>query len=258
MTGEDGAVLYPVLKGLSQGDMIVNSGSFLVDAETRLNPAAGSIYFGGSGGSQVTRSSVTNVRPTTPEDPDAKIVTSLAKLPAEDRKLAETQRFCPILTANRLGVMGVPAKITIKGQPVFLCCNGCKEKAFADPDATLATVESLKAKAVSEAGTPETAAAETTAEADKDPELQAALAELSPEDRRLAEAQRFCAVLNDNRLGSMGAPFKVMVEGQPVFLCCEGCKEKALANPKETLSKAGQLKGRYAQRHEAQDGLHRE
>jgi hypothetical protein len=56
----------------------------------------------------------------------------------------------------------------------------------------------------------------------------------------------------------MGAPFKVMVEGQPVFLCCEGCKEKALANPKETLSKASQLKGRYAQRHDAQDILHRE
>jgi membrane fusion protein, copper/silver efflux system len=258
MTGDDGAVLYPVLNGLSQGDMIVDSGSFLVDAETRLNPAAGSIYFGGSGGSQVTRSSVTNVRPTTPEDPEAKIVASLAKLQSDDRKLAEAQRFCPILTANRLGVMGVPVKISIKGQPVFLCCNGCKEKAFADPDGTLATVESLKAKAVSEAGPPETKASETTAEVNKDSDIQAALAELSPEDRRLAEAQRFCAVLNSNRLGSMGAPFKLMVEGQPVFLCCEGCKEKALANPKETLSNASQLKVRYAARDAAHDSLHRE
>ena len=46
---------------------MVTNGSFLIDAETRLNPAAGSIYFGGSGGKGGS-SSVTNVRPSTPED----------------------------------------------------------------------------------------------------------------------------------------------------------------------------------------------
>ena len=40
MTNPEGVEFYPVLAGLAAGDEIVTSGSFLVDAETRLNPAA--------------------------------------------------------------------------------------------------------------------------------------------------------------------------------------------------------------------------
>jgi Cu(I)/Ag(I) efflux system membrane fusion protein len=144
MTAPDGAPFFPVLRGLEQGDVVVASGSFLVDAETRLNPAAGSIYFGGSSGSKGAGPSVTTVRPTTPEDADAKIAAALAKLPAEDRPLAEAQRFCPVLEDSRLGSMGPPVKLMIDGQPVFLCCKGCERKALANPQATLARVQELK------------------------------------------------------------------------------------------------------------------
>jgi Cu(I)/Ag(I) efflux system membrane fusion protein len=41
---------FPVLSGLSPGDQIAAAGSFLLDAETRLNPNAASAYFGASGG----------------------------------------------------------------------------------------------------------------------------------------------------------------------------------------------------------------
>jgi membrane fusion protein, copper/silver efflux system len=41
---------YPVLSGLTAGDQVATEGAFLVDAENRLNPAAGAQYFGASGG----------------------------------------------------------------------------------------------------------------------------------------------------------------------------------------------------------------
>ena len=39
---------YPVVSGLDAGDRIAASGAFLIDAETRLNPAAIAAYFGAS------------------------------------------------------------------------------------------------------------------------------------------------------------------------------------------------------------------
>ena len=61
--------------------------------------------------------------------------------------MAEAQGYCPIQQNNRLGAMGTPVKVVIKGEPVFLCCAACKQKALADPDGTLATVAKLKARA---------------------------------------------------------------------------------------------------------------
>jgi hypothetical protein len=77
-------------------------------------------------------------------------------------------------------------------------------------------------------------------------EIWGALAGLGPEDRRRAEAQRYCPVMSDNRLGSMGKPFKVMVKDQPVFLCCKGCRKKALADPDKTLARIEELKRKAA------------
>ncbi len=73
-----------------------------------------------------------------------------AKLSAEDRELVNAQEWCVVSTDERLGSMGPPLKLDIKGQPVFVCCKSCKRKAEADPDKTLAKVEELKAKAKSE------------------------------------------------------------------------------------------------------------
>lgn len=73
-------------------------------------------------------------------------------------------------------------------------------------------------------------------------EIQAALARLDPEERRLAEAQGYCAVMTRNRLGVMGLPFKLIVDGQPVFLCCKGCRTQALASPAATLAKVEEAK----------------
>lgn len=230
MSGPGGTSFLPVLHGLAAGDRITTSGSFLVDAETRLNPAAGSIYFGGSGGGSKSGGGVTSVRPSTPEDADAKIRAALAKLPAPERSLAEAQKFCPVLTDSRLGSMGVPAKLNIAGQTVFVCCNACKAGAQKDPQETLAKLR--HPKNVSPRVKPAT----------KDPKIAEALAKLSEGDRKLAEAQRFCAVMPESPLGSMGVPAKVMVAGRLVFLCCQGCEDEAKANAKATLSVVERLK----------------
>ncbi len=70
-----------------------------------------------------------------------------AKLSPADRALVEAQEWCVISTDGRLGSMGPPIKLDIKGRPVFVCCKGCKKEAEADPDKTLATVAELTAKA---------------------------------------------------------------------------------------------------------------
>jgi uncharacterized protein (TIGR03000 family) len=64
------------------------------------------------------------------------------------------------------------------------------------------------------------------------------LAKLSPIDRALAQKQQFCAVQQGIRLGAMGTPVKIMVKGQPLFLCCESCIARAQSDPERTLANA--------------------
>jgi hypothetical protein len=82
---------------------------------------------------------------TGPSEAD-KVRAALGKLSTDDRKLAEAQILCPV-TDEELGSMGVPVKLTIKDQPVFVCCKGCGKDAEKDPDGTLKKVAELKAKA---------------------------------------------------------------------------------------------------------------
>lgn len=69
-----------------------------------------------------------------------------------------------------------------------------------------------------------------------DPEVLAAMAELSDEDRQLAEAQGDCPVA-DKPLGSMGVPIKVDVNGVPIFICCAGCRRLLLSEPLAYIEK---------------------
>lgn len=238
MSGPDDVPFFPVLRGLVPGELVVTAGSFLVDAETRLNPAAGSIYFGGSSGSKGGSSGGSTVRPSTPEDTDAKINQALARLSAGDRRIAEEQRFCPVIPDSRLGSMGVPIKLVLDGQPVFICCDGCTKGAQKNPQETRAKLKKqMESRAQSPekpVPTPRSAAQQKRTEGDEE-KRRLALARLSPEDRALAEAQKFCPVLRDSRLGSMGTPIKLTIDDRPFFICCQGCEKRALANPEATL-----------------------
>ena len=76
---------------------------------------------------------------------------------------------------------------------------------------------------------------------EQEPKIQTALAKLSDTDRPLALAQKFCPI-QKTRLGSMGKPDRIEIEGQPVFLCCSGCADDARAEPKKTLDQVASFK----------------
>jgi YHS domain-containing protein len=77
---------------------------------------------------------------STTQAKDAEIEAAMAKLPADDRALAVQQKICPV-SGERLGEMGAPVKIDVKGQPVFICCEGCKDQLLAKPDEYLAKIK---------------------------------------------------------------------------------------------------------------------
>lgn len=78
----------------------------------------------------------------------ATIVANLSKLSDEDLKLVEAQKYCPIhglgCEPTPLGCKGVPVKIKLKGQTVFLCCKECINNAQANPEETLAELKKVK------------------------------------------------------------------------------------------------------------------
>ncbi len=62
------------------------------------------------------------------------------------------------------------------------------------------------------------------------------MANFPEEDRQSAMKQHFCPVSGE-MLGTMGEPEKVEVDGQSVWICCDGCKDKLLAAPEKYLAK---------------------
>ena len=77
-----------------------------------------------------------------------------------------------------------------------------------------------------------------TAKSDMDKMVEA-LADLPEEDRKSAMKQHFCPVSGE-MLGVMGAPEKTNVDGMTVWICCDGCKDKLLADSEKYLAKMNQ------------------
>ena len=101
-------------------------------------------------GCQPATPPATTVAPAKNSSADEKHASNLAKLFPEDRVLAEAQGYCAVMPRQPLGSMGVPLKVMVKDEPVFVCCKGCEKKAVREADATLAQVAELKAKSAAE------------------------------------------------------------------------------------------------------------
>jgi hypothetical protein len=121
---------YPVVSGLEPGDRVVAQGAFLIDAETRLDPSLAAGYFGAGQGASAGKLT----SPTTIAPPKNAWLKNLAEA---DRSRALWQKTCPV-TGKALGSMGVPPKLNVRGQEVFLCCDGCAGAIEANPDKYLA------------------------------------------------------------------------------------------------------------------------
>jgi hypothetical protein len=78
----------------------------------------------------------------------------------------------------------------------------------------------------------------------KENKIKANLAKLGEEDQKAAEEQKYCVVETDNELGAMGAPIKVMIKDEPVFVCCKSCVDEAKKHPDETLAKVKEFKAK--------------
>jgi hypothetical protein len=246
LSAADGGVYYPVLSGLGEGDKVVTAGSFLIDAETRLNPALGSTYISGTSG---VKNGAAVVRPTTPEDKDTKVAAALARLSPTDRKLVEAQTWCPV-QRDRLGVMGVPVRVkTPDGRPLFVCCTACRAEAEADPTEMSDRIEELKrtrtiaAPLPADSRTPPVSPAlpTPTLTGERLAKVLAGLDKLATDDRKRAVAQRLCPV-QQKPLGLMGRPVEVGVSGGTVFVCCKSCEDDVKADPTGALKRVEEFK----------------
>ncbi len=66
--------------------------------------------------------------------------------------------------------------------------------------------------------------------------LSVAVELLDESDSPRIDRQKVC-VVSGGKLGSMGTPIKVLVGGQPIYLCCKGCLGKVEKNPELYLPK---------------------
>jgi hypothetical protein len=128
---------------------------------------------------------------------------------------------------------------------VALGCADSKapDKPAAAPGKAVATADAPKTPSKQQPEIAKTTPKEDAKEAD---EIKAVREKLSPEDKKLVDAQEWCVINNEEHLGSMGAPVKVMIKGEPVFLCCKSCQKEAEANADKTLAKVKELKAKKA------------
>lgn len=113
-----------IRSGVKLGEHVATQGNFLIDSQMQLagNPSL---------------IDPTKLQPSSEVSFSAEMLAALSTLSPEDRQLVESQQTCPVAD-YRLGEMGVPQKMVVKGSTVFICCESCREKLLADPEMYLA------------------------------------------------------------------------------------------------------------------------
>lgn len=136
-------------------------------------------------------------------------------LAAADAAEIARQRTCPVMDAGF--DHGSPIKLLVGDRPVYVCCDECIEPIRRNPGFFLAKLP-----------VPPPAA-------EARPALQVEFA--SDADYAAVRAQDRCPVMNE-RLGAHGRPLKIIMNGQTLFVCCQGCIRRVQENPTQYFAAA--------------------
>jgi YHS domain-containing protein len=128
-----------------------------------------------------------------------------------DAAAVARQKLCPVMDTP-LGSMGTPLKVSGLGRDVFLCCKGCLKSLKKEPQKYLAKLPPLPGA------------------------TKSSVVKATKADARFVAAQKLCPVM-EKPLDAMGGPYRTVVEGRVVYLCCPGCAKKLHANSSVYLEK---------------------
>lgn len=151
------------------------------------------------------------------------------KITAADKPFIAAQKNCPVMD-EPLGGMGEPLKVHAAGKAIYICCAGCAKKIAAEPAKYLQVLAQQGVTAPTLQSS-EPAAVPATGE-----QVRPGVFKVSSADQAFVAAQKLCPVM-DEPLDGMGGPYRVVVEGQAVYICCPGCAKKLQSNPKAYLQK---------------------
>jgi YHS domain-containing protein len=70
----------------------------------------------------------------------AEELTAIKELPAAEQAAAIQQAVCPV-SAEHLGSMEKPVKVTAEGRTFYLCCGSCQKELKADPKGVIAKLD---------------------------------------------------------------------------------------------------------------------
>ena len=136
------------------------------------------------------------------------------------------------------------AKALLLGAATICVAIGCADNNTASKK-TAPPSDTTAAKTEKPKDEPQLAKTTPAEDAKEAKEIADTRSKLSPEDQKLVDAQEWCVVNNEERLGGMmGAPVKLTIKGEPVFLCCKSCKSEAEKDPEKTLAKLAELKAK--------------
>lgn len=126
VTGATSGDEIVIVRGVAEGEKVATAGNFLLDSQMQLagNPSL-----------------IDPSRATPPLEMvdgfKADELAEIRQLPDEEQPIAISQVICPV-TDFKLGSMGVPRRVMVHGEPVYICCKACQEDLLDKPDIYLA------------------------------------------------------------------------------------------------------------------------